>query len=238
MVALNFNASTVEPQAALEPLPTGQYPVIITATEEKPTRAGDGSYLEIEMTITNHQTEPKLNGRKVYDRLNIRNKNQTAVNIAYSTLSAICHVTGMIQLQDSSQLHGRPFIAVVIKKKRDDQPELFTNEVRGYKDINGNDPGKGGMAPAQQQAAPNWAAQPQGGQPAPAYAPQQAPQAQPQPVYAPQQQMAPTPAAPPAWGQQAGQQPAPIQQAPQPVPVQQAPVGPAGAAPSAPSWAR
>lgn len=215
MVALNFNAAQVAPQTALEPLPTGQYPVIITRTEEKPTRAGDGSYLEIEMSITNYAVDPKLNGRKVYDRLNIRNKNQQAVDIAYSTLSAICHVTGQIHLQDSSQLHGKPFTAVVVKKKRDDQPELFTNEVRGYKDINGNDPGQGGSAPAQQQAAPGWA------QPA----------AQPQ-VVQPN-------AAQPAWAN-APQQvaPAPMQPQAQPVAPQPQPAGPSGAATAPPSWAR
>lgn len=227
MVALNFNAATVAPQAALEPLPSGQYPVIITSTEEKPTRAGDGSYLEIEMTITNYHLDPKLNGRKVYDRLNLRNKNQQAVDIAYSALSAICHVTGMIQLQDSSQLHGRPFVAVVIKKKRDDKPELFSNEVRGYKDINGNDPGAAGAAGAQQAAAPGWA----GAQPQAPIAPQQG--YAPAPVQAP----APAPAAPPAWGQQPTAAPAPAAPTAAP-PMAQAPVGPSGAAPTPPAWAR
>jgi Protein of unknown function (DUF669) len=169
MVALNFNATTVAPQITLEALPSGLYPVIITKSIEKPTAAGDGSYLEIEMTITNYQTDTKMNGRKVIDRLNINNKNQTAVDIAYSTLSAICHVTNRLNINASEELHGIPFFVNVIKKRRDDQPELYQNEVKGYKDINGNDPSSNGVQqqPQQQMQQPQQAPQqPQPQQPA------------------------------------------------------------------------
>lgn len=238
MVALSFNAAGVKPNAALEPLPTGQYPVIITNSAEKPTKAGTGSYIELEMTVQGGEH----NGRKVFDRLNIKNPNQTAVDIAYATLSAICHVTGVMQLQDTAQLHGRPFIAVVKKVPRNDQPGNFSNEVNGYKDVNGNDPGHAGAVSAP-SAQPGWAA-PQ--QPAPQaapthqpqhYAPQQAPQQIPT-QYAPP---APAPAAPtpPQWAAPAQQAPAPAP-APMPAPAPayaQQPAGPAGAAAAPPPWA-
>lgn len=233
MVALNFNASAVQPNQSLEPVPSGQYPVVISASSEKPTKAADGSYLELEMTI---QQPNQFAGRKVYDRLNLKNKNQQAVDIAYGTLSAICHVTGRIQVQDSSQLHGVLFIAVVTKGPRNDAPDQMSNTVRGYKDMNGNDPGVGGQvsqpgaqpawagqAPAPQQ---NYAAPPQGYAPPvqQAYAPQPQ-QGQPQGYVAPQQ---PAPQQqPPAWGQPPQQQ------------VQQQPVAPQGQAPTGqtpPAW--
>src|ERR1044072_1800527 len=152
MVALNFNASTVAPNATLEPLPTGQYPVIITKTDMKPTKAGTGAFIEVALTVQGGESP----NRKVFDRLNIQNPNETAVTIAYATLSAICHVTGVLNLQDTQQLHGKPFIAVVKKIPRGDQPDVMTNEVAGYKDINGNDPGKAGQV-AQPAAQPQWA---------------------------------------------------------------------------------
>lgn len=233
MVQLNFNAAQVKPNAALEPIPTGQYPVIITNSQEKPTKAGTGSYIELEMTIQGGD----YNGRKVFDRLNIRNQNQTAVDIAYGTLSAICHVTGVMQLADTAQLHGRPFIAVVKKVPRQDQPGNFSNEVSGYKDMAGNDPGHAGTvaAPA---AQPGWATPPQPAQ-APQFAPQQqvAPAA-PQPAYAPPATVAP--AAPPAWAAGAApqtQQPIPAQ-VQQPAPAYVPPAGPAGAAAAPPPWAQ
>lgn len=140
MVQLNFNAAGVKPNAALEPVPSGQYPVMITKSEQKPTKNGRGQYIELEMTIQGGE----FGGRKLFDRLNIINDNQTAVDIAYGTLSAICHVTNRLQIQNTEQLHGVPFVAVAIKKEREDQPGSFSNEVKGYKDINGNDPGFAG----------------------------------------------------------------------------------------------
>lgn len=226
MVALNFNAQNVAPNTALEPIPTGQYPVVITSSQEKPTKSGNGSFIEFEMTIQGGQH----NGRKVFDRLNINNPNATAVDIAYRTLSAICHVTGCHAIQDTSQLHGRPFTVVVVKKQRQDDPSQMTNEVKGYKDINGNDPGQGGQV-AQPQAQPGWAQN----------AAQPAPQAPPQ--YAPQQAPAAAqpPAQPPQW---AGNVQQPVQQAPAntaqaqaPAPAAQAPAGPAGAG-APPPWAQ
>lgn len=236
MVNINFNAAQVKPNLALEAIPSGQYPVIITASEEKPTQKGDGSYIQFEMTIQpGPGVDPAVVGRKVFDRLNIRNPNAQAVDIAYSTLSAICYVTGVMQIQNTQQLHGRPFIAVVIKKARNDQPELMTNEVRGYKDINGNDPGFSGQT-AQPSAQPQWAGQQQ--QPA-----QQAPQQQVQPVQQTQPQWAQSAAAPqqtqPAWmNGQAPQQVQPQQQAPQQAPQQMQPAQQQAPQQQTPPWAQ
>ena len=52
-------------------------------------------------------------GRKLFDRLNLVNSNPTTVEIAQRTLSAICHATGLMQVDDSEQLHLIPLIADV-----------------------------------------------------------------------------------------------------------------------------
>lgn len=109
MVQINFNAAGVKPNAALEAIPTGQYPVMIVRSEEKPTKANTGSYIEFEMQVQGGEYA----GRKLFDRLNIKNQNQTAVVIAYATLSAICHVTGRMNITQTEQLHGVPFIVNV-----------------------------------------------------------------------------------------------------------------------------
>jgi hypothetical protein len=228
MVQLNFNATGVKPNTALEAIPSGMYPVVIVRSEEKPTRAGNGAYIELEMQIQGGE----YNGRKVFDRLNIKNPNQQAVDIAYATLSAICHVTGRLNITDTAQLHGVPFIAVVSKRVRDDLPApapgeqpQYSNEVKGYKDMNGNDPGFAGQVqqpaaqpqwaaqqpPVQQQApqqqAPAWQQQPPAQQPVQQTAPVQQPPAQPQqtaPQTAPAWAQPPqggAPANPPAWAQ-------------------------------------
>lgn len=224
MVALNFNAAGVKPNASLEALPSGMYPVVITKSEEKPTRNGNGSYIEFEMTVQGGD----FAGRKVFDRLNIKNPNQQAVDIAYSTLSAICHVTGRLNITATEQLHGVPFVAVVSKRVRDDLPPpppgeqpQYSNEVKGYKDMNGNDPGFSGQV-AQQNAQPSWA---QNGQ---------QPQVQQQPVQQqPIQQQQPAPVQQ-NWQTQPQTQQQPVQQQPQvqqTQPVQQQNPG------AAPPWA-
>lgn len=143
MVALNFNPMSVAPNVGFEPVPSGIYPVMITKSEEKPTKNGRGSYIQLTMTIQGGE----FNGRVIIDRLNTRNENEQTMEIAYRTLSSICRVCGhYAHLADTQQIHGRPFQVVVSKIPRDDRPDLMSNEVRGYKDINGNDPGDGQAA--------------------------------------------------------------------------------------------
>jgi hypothetical protein len=168
-------------------------------------------------------------GRFVYDRLNLRNASQQAVDIAYSTLSALCHVTGKLVITNTDELIGPAFKAVVRKIVRTDNPNLMGNDVAGYKDINGNPPLSAGNV-SQPQAQPAWAQQQYTPPPAAApNGPQQAPQA---PQQAPQYPQTPgpaqagtpgqfTPASPQQQYVQPAQQPAyaPPQAAPQPAPM-------------------
>ena len=64
MVQLNFDANTVEPATGREPLPAGKYLVIINASMMKPTRMGNGQYLEFEYQVV---TGPHKN-RRVWSR--------------------------------------------------------------------------------------------------------------------------------------------------------------------------
>ena len=55
----------------------------------------------------------RSSGRKLFDRLNLVNASAQTVEIAQRTLSAICHATGRMQVQDSQELHLIPMIADV-----------------------------------------------------------------------------------------------------------------------------
>ena len=127
-----FDAQTVEPNDTFDPLPNGDYLCIITASEMKPTKAGDGAYLELEMQVL----EGQYQGRKLWDRLNLNNANDTTVKIAKGTLSAICRAVGVLQPKDSCELHDLPMLVKVACKKRDDTDEL-TNVVKSYKKRDG-----------------------------------------------------------------------------------------------------
>ena len=123
----NFNANEVEPSVAFEPVPASKYIAAVTASEMKPTKKADGSYLELEFTIL----EGDCQGRKVWDRLCITHPNQQTVKIARGNLSAICRAVGVMQPKDSVELHNLPIEITVKLKKRTDNDEL-TNEIKGY----------------------------------------------------------------------------------------------------------
>ena len=128
MANLNgFNANEVEPTTSFDPLPAGKYLAAITASEMKPTKSGNGSYLEMELTIL----EGEYKDRKVWDRLCLTHPNPQTVKIARGNLSALCRAVGMMQPKDSVELHNLPLVITVKVKKREDTGEL-TNEVKGY----------------------------------------------------------------------------------------------------------
>jgi len=104
-----FDATQVEPQGDSTPLPAGTYRIAIRESEMQPTRNGRGQYLLLEFEVL----EGEHAGRKLFDRLNLINDNPTAVEIAQRTLSAICHATGQMQVQDSVELHDIPMRAKV-----------------------------------------------------------------------------------------------------------------------------
>jgi hypothetical protein len=117
------------------PIPDGEYTAMITASEMRQTRSGNGAYLELTVEI---QDGPHA-GRRIYDRLNLENPNSQAVSIARRTLAQICHAVGVLQLQDTEQLHNRPFVAIVrTEPGRDGYGPR--NIVRGYKKAPGAQP--------------------------------------------------------------------------------------------------
>jgi len=159
---LNFNAANHEPNKPLDPIPSDWYDAMIDESEMKPTSAGNGQYLQLRFNILSGQ----FSGRKVFTRLNLINPNQTAVNIAYGDLSAICRAIGRMQIQDSAELHGQPMkIKVKLVPARGDYDA--SNEIKGYENINAQ---VGTGTPAGGMGASGMAA-PQGGMAAPMAAP-------------------------------------------------------------------
>lgn len=132
MASLSFDASTVDPQQSFEPIPADWYNMMITESELKPTKNNDGAYLSMTLKVIDGQYA----GRVVFDRLNLQNKNPVAVEIAYKMLSAYCHATGVIQVQDSQQLHGIPFKARVVVKTDSSGQYDPSNEIKAVKHIN------------------------------------------------------------------------------------------------------
>jgi hypothetical protein len=231
-----FNARSVDPASTPNPVPAGDYKVMIVSSEPMKNTNSEGGHLRFMLRIM----EGQFQGRELMYNLNLFNPNPQTQEIAYKQLSALCHVTGQFDVQDSQQLHGIPFIVVVTV-----QPNGIYNDIKGVKYLDGNVPGKKNenaiasapapvaTAPAAQpwQTPPPAAAQPPAwpSQP-PAYAPPQAPAAPAASPYGPPQPSYAPPAAPqpPAWNNQPAAAPA----APAPPWA-----GGNAAAPAAPPWA-
>ena len=126
MATLNFDASQVDPSQPIEAIPSDKYNVAVTKSELKPTKNGNGSYLELEFTVL----EGEYRGRKVWDRLCLNHPTPKTVEIARANLSAICHAVGVMKPRDSNELHQIP-LTINVKLKKDDSGMIF-NEVRGY----------------------------------------------------------------------------------------------------------
>ena len=233
MAQLNFNAATVAPAQALEPIPSGWYRAIITESKMAPTSKPGGQMLNLELKII----DGEFVNRKLFDRLNLVNENPTAEQIAREQLSAICHATGIIQCPDSTMLHNIP---ILVKAKlrpagpgKDGVHYDASNEVKGYDHINSDH----NVGPSGPVTAGGVAGAPQGTPPWQAAQAAPAPQAQQYQPPAQVVQQQPAQAAPaqqwqPPAAQQPWQQPAQAAPAPQAVipqqqftpPVQQAPV--------------
>jgi hypothetical protein len=208
MAQMNFDASQVAPNAGNpEPVPAGWYNAQIDESEMKPTKGGDGTYLQLRFVIV----DGNYANRKVYARLNLRNANPVAQEIAYGELSAICHAVGVMQLQDSQQLHGQPMkIKLNVSPGQDGYDP--SNNIRSYKNINEDVGGMGG------QPAQTGGGVPQGfGNTQPQTQPAQQPSQPPQQPQQPQQPQAQQPWQQP---QQPAQQPQPQPQPQQPAAVQ------------------
>jgi len=126
--AYNFNAEEVEPSSSFDPIPAGWYKAIVSNSEMKPTRDGYGEYLSLTLQIIEGQYENRL----VFARLNLKNANDKAVDIARKDLAAICRAVGVMSPQASEQLHDIPLMIKI--KIRPAQGEYdASNDVCGYK---------------------------------------------------------------------------------------------------------
>lgn len=153
MANLNgFNAHEVDPNVGFDPIPAGKHVCIITGTEMKPTKAGDGEYLQIELEVIDGPHK----GRKLWDRLILQHPNEMTVRIARGTLSSICRAVGVMAPKDSVELHNLPLVASVGLKKREDTGEM-TNVVKGYaKRGAAESPGAAQTSAAANGSVPPW----------------------------------------------------------------------------------
>jgi hypothetical protein len=105
----HFDANAVDPNVGFPLVPPGKYIAHITTSDMRPTKDGTGQYLYLELEILDG---PEA-GKKLFERLNLINGNETTVRIAQQSLSQICHAVGVMSVSDSEQLHARRMLVDV-----------------------------------------------------------------------------------------------------------------------------
>ena len=129
---LSFDASKVEPNVGLSVLPAGKYTVSLESCEQRDNKDNDGQHLAVMLNVE----EGKYEGRKVFHTLNLWNESAKAKDFAQGTLSAICHATGVIDLEDTDELIGIPIVADI----RVTEQKTFgkKNVVNAYQAVGGD----------------------------------------------------------------------------------------------------
>ncbi len=144
-----FDAHSIEPNTPFEVIPAGKYHVQIVNSQMRDTKGATGQYLWMELAVMDG---PHAN-KRLFERLNLVNQNEKAVEISQRTLSAICRATGQMSVTDSEQLHNRSLIAnVKVKQAGPDKNGIHreaANEIGGYEPLNGRPAAPVGTPPAQ-----------------------------------------------------------------------------------------
>lgn len=109
MAELKFNAAAVEPTEEFKPVPVGDYNLLVEKIELKPTKAGTGSYLSLQLKVQGGE----FNNRVVFDMITYTNPNPQAVEKGHRKLSGMCRAAGVIQLSSTQQLVNRTVAAKV-----------------------------------------------------------------------------------------------------------------------------
>jgi hypothetical protein len=126
---LTFDATKVDPQVGLSVLPAGTYDVAIITAEQRDNKGNDGQHLALVLEVQ----DGKYAGRKLFHNVNLWNESASAKEFAQGTLSAICHATGIMQLEDTDQLIGIPVSADV----RVSEQKVFgkSNVINSYRPL-------------------------------------------------------------------------------------------------------
>lgn len=116
-LGMKFNATehdTTQRDFAGE-LPNGIFKLEIDMSEVKETSKGTGTYLATTVVVL----EPEeYKGRKIFNNnYNLQNDNPQAEEIGKKQFASLCRAIGVSEVDDSEELHFRPFYAKIGRGK-------------------------------------------------------------------------------------------------------------------------
>lgn len=126
-----FDANAPENQRTNSVVPAGEYPAIMTESERKLTKDGDGAYLKCKFQIVRGEFQNRI----VFKNFNLwlpASKEQ-ALAIARGEFSEFCRAVGVANPKDSAELQDKPCMIKV--KVRVDKSGQYDdqNDISGFK---------------------------------------------------------------------------------------------------------
>jgi hypothetical protein len=121
----HFNANDIDPATEYRPLPEGEYRCAILSAEEKPTKAGTGSYVNLKLQVL----DGEFKGRVLFDMITLKNPNVTAQDMGRATLSSLCRSVCVPSPRSWSAICNIPFRCKIGHDKFNDQ---IRNKVKAY----------------------------------------------------------------------------------------------------------
>lgn len=125
MAQLNFNASEVD-TTSRDAIPSGTYEAVVTDSEMRATKSGLGMGINLTFEIL---SEGPAKGRKVFAWINYEHPKVEAQRIGREELASLCKAVGVVELNDTEQLHNLPLMITV----GIDRNDPTRNVVRAYK---------------------------------------------------------------------------------------------------------
>lgn len=103
-----FDSSVVPAREEYTVLPPGPQNLMVVSSEVKTTQKG-GEMIVLEIVVQ----DGEFQGRKLFERLNIKNSNPKAEEIAFRTLSELVKAVGKSTIKDTEELHNKRFVGVL-----------------------------------------------------------------------------------------------------------------------------
>lgn len=126
MADLGGYDATKVADSEFEVIPAGDYRVIMTESERKPTKDGKSHLLNCKFQIL----DGPMKNRTFFDRFNLWNASEKATLIAQQQFKKVCEAVNVMTPKDSSQLHGKPLMCRLAVKEYQGKDQ---NEVKAYK---------------------------------------------------------------------------------------------------------
>ena len=133
---LDVNSVDTTARPDFEPLPAGDYEVVIIQSELRRNKANTGAYIAMTYQVVSGQYQNRL----VFDNINIHNASAKAQEIGRQSLAKIGKAVGVSKIVDTASLHGRPFMVRVAVRPADESRGFKAgNDVKDYFAVSGND---------------------------------------------------------------------------------------------------